>query len=273
MEGEYVKLATTIITIAFLHISGSFYMLTTESTYQVLTFVVFNILAMLVCIFFIETSARKGYLENTESLNDLLRFKKYCERCRKYRPERSHHCSKCNKCIKKMDHHCYWVGACINNDNLAPFVRMLFFASVSTMYLFVFLCYTTLSQKKEINYLSVKLFIKTSISLYALLVSVVTAVFLKLHLWNIFDNITFIEQEMVTTKRSDASLDSNPYNLGVMQNLRDVLGKPYFLYLFGEKSDGISFKKTYACDPWPPKRPNRVKHHDGFKIVDEEYIL
>jgi hypothetical protein len=33
-------------------------------------------------------------------------FKKYCRRCKAYKPQRAHHCSICGRCIVKMDHHC-----------------------------------------------------------------------------------------------------------------------------------------------------------------------
>ena len=40
-------------------------------------------------------------------------IKKYCNRCKAFKPPRSHHCSICNRCIIKMDHHCPWVNNCV----------------------------------------------------------------------------------------------------------------------------------------------------------------
>lgn len=34
------------------------------------------------------------------------RFKKFCRRCKAFKPARAHHCSICGRCIVKMDHHC-----------------------------------------------------------------------------------------------------------------------------------------------------------------------
>ncbi len=34
------------------------------------------------------------------------RFKKFCRKCRAFKPQRAHHCSICNRCVIKMDHHC-----------------------------------------------------------------------------------------------------------------------------------------------------------------------
>lgn len=36
----------------------------------------------------------------------LERYKKFCKRCKTFKPSRAHHCSMCGRCIIKMDHHC-----------------------------------------------------------------------------------------------------------------------------------------------------------------------
>ncbi|RYH17586.1 hypothetical protein EON65_28370 [archaeon] len=33
-------------------------------------------------------------------------FKKFCRKCKAFKPKRAHHCSICGRCIVKMDHHC-----------------------------------------------------------------------------------------------------------------------------------------------------------------------
>lgn len=33
-------------------------------------------------------------------------FKKFCRKCKAFKPRRAHHCSICGRCIVKMDHHC-----------------------------------------------------------------------------------------------------------------------------------------------------------------------
>mgnify|MGYP002655283933 CR=1 FL=1 len=40
------------------------------------------------------------------NLLDGIPFKKYCKRCKAYKPPRAHHCSMCRRCVVKMDHHC-----------------------------------------------------------------------------------------------------------------------------------------------------------------------
>jgi hypothetical protein len=57
-------------------------------------------------------------LNASEGASNTLPFKKYCKRCKAYKPIRAHHCSICARCIVKMDHHCplvlfYLVYTCL----------------------------------------------------------------------------------------------------------------------------------------------------------------
>ena len=33
------------------------------------------------------------------------KYRKWCRRCKAFKPSRAHHCSMCGRCIVKMDHH------------------------------------------------------------------------------------------------------------------------------------------------------------------------
>lgn len=52
-------------------------------------------------------------------------WKKWCNKCKNYKPERAHHCKKCNVCVLQMDHHCPWTNNCVGHGNMPHFIRFL----------------------------------------------------------------------------------------------------------------------------------------------------
>ncbi|CAI5760248.1 unnamed protein product [Candida verbasci] len=64
-------------------------------------------------------------------------WKRYCKKCNKYKPPRTHHCKSCNQCILYMDHHCPWTMNCVGFENLPNFMRFLGWVIWGTSYLFI----------------------------------------------------------------------------------------------------------------------------------------
>ena len=69
-----------------------------------------------------------------EAANRRTPYKKYCRRCKSFKPKRAHHCSICERCIVKMDHHCPWVNNCVGLGNTKFFVQFLFSVFVLSVY-------------------------------------------------------------------------------------------------------------------------------------------
>ena len=61
-------------------------------------------------------------------------YKKYCRRCKAFKPKRAHHCSICERCVIKMDHHCPWVNNCVGLGNTKFFLQFLFSIFVISVY-------------------------------------------------------------------------------------------------------------------------------------------
>lgn len=60
-------------------------------------------------------------------------WRKFCIKCNKYKPERTHHCRKCDKCVLKMDHHCPWTNNCIGFKNFPHFIKFLVWIEVTLL--------------------------------------------------------------------------------------------------------------------------------------------
>ncbi|ODQ49448.1 hypothetical protein PICMEDRAFT_70993 [Pichia membranifaciens NRRL Y-2026] len=65
-------------------------------------------------------------------------WRKYCIKCKNYKPERAHHCRKCGTCVLRMDHHCPWTNNCIGYYNLSYFLRFVFWILVPIAFGFVY---------------------------------------------------------------------------------------------------------------------------------------
>lgn len=79
-------------------------------------------------------------LPDSEFKQPQTMWRKYCVKCKNYKPERTHHCKKCGKCILRMDHHCPWTNNCIGYNNLPHFMRFLVWILVTITYGFIYFC-------------------------------------------------------------------------------------------------------------------------------------
>ncbi len=62
--------------------------------------------------------------------------RRYCRKCKIFKPQRAHHCSICQRCIVKMDHHCPWINNCVgigNHKFFLQFICCVFLLSLFTL--------------------------------------------------------------------------------------------------------------------------------------------
>jgi len=163
-----------------------------------------------------------------------------CDKCKRIKPERSHHCSLCQRCTLKMDHHCIWIYNCVGFRNYKFFV--LFLTYIGFMGLVVVISMSSWiidrfkSKESFVN-------IESGIQLIAhLLVAAIFGgglfLFAVMHYRLILTNSTTIES--MSMKRKIYKLD--PYS-----NWTQVFGHNpllWFLPVFTSLGDGMSFIKN-----------------------------
>lgn len=68
------------------------------------------------------------------------KYKKYCAKCKAFKPSRAHHCSACQRCIIKMDHHCPWINNCVGIGNHKFFLLFILWIFVISVYSLCLIC-------------------------------------------------------------------------------------------------------------------------------------
>lgn len=61
----------------------------------------------------------------------------FCDKCRIYKPDRTHHCKELGHCVRRMDHYCPWAGGIIAETTHKYFMQFVFFAALYTTFLWL----------------------------------------------------------------------------------------------------------------------------------------
>jgi palmitoyltransferase len=61
----------------------------------------------------------------------------FCDKCRIYKPDRTHHCKELGRCVRKMDHYCPWAGGIIAETSHKYFMQFLVSAALYTTFLWI----------------------------------------------------------------------------------------------------------------------------------------
>jgi palmitoyltransferase len=144
-----------------------------------------------------------------------------------------------------MDHHCYWIDNCVGFYNQGHFVRLILSGGVlcvtTTLYLTLFVYHSIFS----IESMGMLTILILSIALTILLPISTILTFLGYNqLQMLFRNRTTIENAEWNDDRDLGIETENPYDLGWLENTKQILGNNVYLWPFPQSmtGNGIVFR-------------------------------
>ncbi|KAJ3160933.1 Palmitoyltransferase zdhhc2 [Geranomyces michiganensis] len=176
--------------------------------------------------------------------------RRYCNKCANWKPDRTHHCSVCGTCVLKLDHHCPWLNNCVGFHNYKFFFLFILYGVLYCLFLFVTLALSISNFDDFIMGIGTMGFQPTFILIISGVFALCLLIFLIVHLNLVLSNKSTIES-MEGGRRvrlPDGSIGAAPsgnlYDLGTRENLVQVFGKRWQLWLvpvYSSVGDGHNF--------------------------------
>lgn len=173
---------------------------------------------------------------------------RYCDKCRVYKPPRTHHCRVCKRCVLKMDHHCVWINNCVGYMNYKAFIIFVLHAAIGSIYSLVIFISFILQRDQDASMRSHKFFYATCGTIIVVLCLSTTTLF-GWHIYLLTRNMSTIEYRgavrAMWLARKSGQKYHHPYDLGAYKNLTSILG-PNVLkwacpWAVGHLNDGTQF--------------------------------
>eukprot|EP00158_Paraphelidium_tribonemae_P006997 Partr_v1_DN28065_c1_g1_i1_m56739 putative Zinc finger, DHHC-type containing 6 len=233
--------------------------------------------------------------QNETALIERLRF---CHKCNLPKPPRARHCRKCGKCILRFCHDCPWINNCVGFHNHSNFLRFLIYVSGTCSMLFWTLLYRGANilaimdrQWRRRGSAGIERWTKVEgtcliiILIVDAIVVISVGILTLYHIYYAATNVTTLESFENDRIFSQARRAKNPvvypYNLGVCQNIKEVLGDRFYLWLWPlqpPRGDGFTYRVRDdllgEAREWPPlwfDRDSRNPLDSDSTTSDEEY--
>ncbi|KAI8372363.1 DHHC palmitoyltransferase-domain-containing protein [Choanephora cucurbitarum] len=184
--------------------------------------------------------------------------RRYCQKCKLEKYDRTHHCRQCKQCVLKMDHHCPWINNCVGFHNYKAFYLFLFYSSLYCIYIFSTTLPPSIQQVNgpmSILGLSIHWALLVFISGLFGLFLVPFTLFHTRQLCKNRTTIEFYEKSNFRLGRKDVMRSKyfNPWDVGTRKNIEQVFGRDMRLWWLPLPSkihgDGTCFPiNTYAYD-------------------------
>lgn len=199
---------------------------------------------------------------------------RFCQKCERHKPPRTHHCRVCKRCVLRMDHHCVWVNNCVGHFNYKSFFLFLFYATVSLAQAVYYL--GTFARDEIFSAHGHQLDDGKTVGLVVGCLVVTTALALAIgglfawHVRLVINNKTTIEHyEGVRSKFNNIpTVVEHPYSLGLLANLREILGRNVLLWLWpGCKISGDGTRFANIMEMSRQRWENTVRRKEGELTV------
>merc|ERR1719329_651661 len=163
---------------------------------------------------------------------------RFCNKEKKYKPDRAHFCSAMQKNVLRMDHYCPWLSNCVGHKNHKFFFLFLFYTFSAT----TFADFQMILAMKHGGLSAMGLFMHVQGTILASFVVSALGPFFGFHCWLMSRNLTTIEY--CETRGGDNSVVRSRYDAGVVNNFMSVMGDKIYLWPFpcgGPSGDGLSW--------------------------------
>lgn len=75
----------------------------------------------------------------------------WCDKCKNWKPDRTHHCSQIGRCVHRMDHFCPWVGGIVSENNLKFFIQFNSYGALYTGFVMIAMAVLLAERKRKVG--------------------------------------------------------------------------------------------------------------------------
>mmetsp|Transcript_5156 Transcript_5156/g.12377 ORF Transcript_5156/g.12377 Transcript_5156/m.12377 type:complete len:549 (-) Transcript_5156:68-1714(-) len=165
---------------------------------------------------------------------------RFCNKEKKFKPDRAHFCSAINRNVLRMDHFCPWLSNCVGYKNHKFFILCLFYTTMAcsgTGATFILTLHSG-------TFAGMHTFMMMEGTMLSLLMSGIVGPFFAFHCWLLSRNMTTIEFcEKRGTSETETD-NTSPWDVGLLENVQSIMGNKWYMWflpLGAPPGNGLDF--------------------------------